>query len=477
VGTTKDTDRGESLEPPVAILLGAGFSHAVDSAYPLTDDLGNLVRSRLDEHDRAMLPPGEFKRGRFEEWLSYLSESQPHLNPEQIAGASALSLRITRTIQEVLTDLQDEALNSGVPKEWFWQFLSVLHVLRAQVATLNYDNLVECGVNTLRLESPGWFGATTVVEDDLLAGLPPCASFPGVELQSTSLTTYDGLVPSMSERRRNTFKLWKLHGSLTWYWLPDGGGGSTLRRWRLPGTFGELWDQEEGQRRQELPAHEVFVVPPAALKGQRLREPATRQIWFEAARALATATRVVLMGYSLPQDDHSVTGMLAEALMGRDVLVEVVNRCPTPVVDRLDRLGVPKSLVSVTDGDNCIAKWTSAEVSRLSALAVGAIRFDQRLTGEVLVYGDAPRVDRFRSYSAPDGRDGQLVLHMDPHTDPSGLQNTRPVLLADFSQQLDSAGAITIECEGKKLPVIGHWVRIDTSGALMTQLHLVTARS
>ena len=70
----------------------------------------------------------------------------------------------------------------------------------------------------------------------------------------------------------------------SWYWLPDGGGNSTLERWRLPGIFGELWDPAKGHRRQELPSHEVFIVPPAALKGQRLREPVTRELLDEPQR-------------------------------------------------------------------------------------------------------------------------------------------------------------------------------------------------
>ena len=220
--------------------------------------------------------------GRFEEWLSYLSEPQPHFSPEQAADAGALALRVTRVIQEVLSEVQADALRTAEVDDWFWAFLSVIHVLRAQVITLNYDNFVECGAHTLSLQCPGWNGSTTVCEDDIVAGLPPCADFPGISIQVPERHAYGRDPISTNERRSHTFKLLKLHGSLSWYWLPDSAGNSTLRRWRLPGVFGEVWDAEEGHRRQELPTYEVFIVPPAALKGALLREPVTKELWRRA---------------------------------------------------------------------------------------------------------------------------------------------------------------------------------------------------
>jgi hypothetical protein len=250
-------------------------------------------------------------------------------------------------------------------------------------------------VHTLDLQSPDWFGPTTVCEDDILAGLPPCADFPGLSLQSAAQHTYDGDPVAAGERRANTFKLLKLHGSLSWYWLPDGGGNSTLRRWRLPGVFGERWDPAEEHRRQELPSHEVFIVPPAALKGQRLREPIARELWRRAAEALGATERLVLIGYSVPRADHSVMGMLSEGLQGRDVLVEVVNPYPDEVVARLARLGVPEGAITPITGDDCIARWSTAEVERLARQAVEALKQDEKLTGEVLMFSAGPRQERF----------------------------------------------------------------------------------
>ena len=100
----------ELKRPKDVVILGAGFSHALYDAFPLTDSLGEMVRSRLSDADRANMPPSEFREyGRFEEWLSYLSERQPHLEPEGVAEAALLAMRFTRVIGEVLSELPDES--------------------------------------------------------------------------------------------------------------------------------------------------------------------------------------------------------------------------------------------------------------------------------------------------------------------------------------------------------------------------------
>lgn len=465
---TKD-DLSDERSPPV-VILGAGFSHALYDPCPLTDKLGEMVRSRMSTEDQARMPVGEFRGGRFEEWLSYLSERQPHLDAEGVAEASVLAMRVTRIICEVLWEVQTEALGGDVD-EWFYQFLSVLNVLRAQVISLNYDNFVESGIHSLGLQSPGWFAETTVCEDDILAGLPPCADFPGRSIQSAAQSTWAGDPISDDERRRFSFKLWKLHGSLSWYWLPDGGGNSTLKRWRLPGIFGEPWDRAEAHRRQELPSHEVFVVPPAALKGQRLREPIARELWRRAAEALSVAERLVLIGYSVPQADHSVMGMLTESLQGRDVRVEIVNPFPDEVRARLERLGVPESAISVIAGHDCIARWTEAEVRRLAREAVVALKKDVRLVGEVLMFSAGPREERFSSLDEPEAS-SSITLHVVPN----GQQCVRPMMYTDLQPLLENVTECVVESDGRLLPVIDHWFRDRGSGALMSQLHFVTSR-
>jgi hypothetical protein len=453
------------------MVLGAGFSHALFSAMPMIDRLGEMVRERLDASDRDKLPPGKFEHGRFEEWFSYISEPQPHLDPEEVADARTLVIRVTRVISEVLSEVQLQALEFKPPK-WFWDFLSVLHVLRAQVLTLNYDNFIESGIHSLGLPNPGGFDATAVCEDDILAGLPPCADFPGIAVQSPPWRTYAGNPISSELRRQNTFKLLKLHGSLSWFWLPDSAGGSTLRRWRLPGVFGERWDRSEERRRQELPAHEVFIIPPAALKGHRLREPATRELWRRAAQALREAERVVFVGYSVPLADHSLVGMLSSELAGREVNIQIVNPDAASVESRLAHLGIASKNIKSFAGNNCIADWTKAEVRRLAAESVARLNNDATLTGRELMFADGPRVDRFRRCEISGADSSEVTLQVNPVDE----QLTNPLLYGDVQDAFRSALTCVFDVDGERLPLIDYWTQPEGhGGSLMAQLHLVPA--
>lgn len=453
------------------VVLGAGFSRALYGLCPLTDELGEQVRSRLPSADVSKLPAAPFVDGRFEEWLSYISEPQPHLRPEEVADAQALALRVTTAISEVLAEVQTKALEANSPDQWFWQFLSVLHILRAQVVTLNYDNFIESGVHSLGLQSPGSLGPATVCEEDVLAGLPRCADFMGRAEQTGESQSYDGNPLATDNRRHNTFKLLKLHGSLSWYWLPESDGSSSLRRWRLPGIFGEQWDGEVERRGQELPAHEVFIVPPASLKGRRLREPVMRELWRRAAKAVSSADRIVLVGYSIPPADHSIMGLLSDGIQGRDVKIEIVNLSPSVVEQRLIRLGAASDQIGCVCGQNCIAQWTTSEVKRLAKEAVIALRHQEDLTGEVLMFASGSRSERFRGIETATDPTSPIILHLNS----PGTQLANPKMFAELLPLLDSCSSILVKDGGRVLPVIGHWVRNRESGAMMTQLHLVVA--
>ena len=455
-----------------AFVLGAGFSKSVSSSFPLTDELGERIRQRLvalrpDLGTR--MPPAEFSGGRFEEWVSYLSERQPHLDEIENLEAQALLVLVTQEICTMLSETQLLTLENDAPS-WFYEFLSTLHVLRARVLSLNYDNLIECGVQSLGLQAADWLGPTPVNEDDLLEGLP-LTGFPPPPPPVDQ--TYGPLVPMIRSRPgpADTFRLMKLHGSLSWYWLPRGGGSSTLRRWYLPGTFGQPYEDDAALRSRLLPRHEQFVVPPAALKGGRLRDPVAQEFWHRAAQALAQASRVVLIGYSVPSADHSFSGMLSAGFGARGVAVEVVDPYPDAVLARLERLGVPRDAIEVIDGLDCVARWTAAEVKRLAIRATEGLRNDADLTGEELMFADGPRVDRFRSVETPEDPSKPLILRVNSRN----VQLTKPAMFADLAPFLGAARECAIEVDGRLLPIIDHWVRDVPSGAPIAQLHIVPA--
>lgn len=454
------------------IILGAGFSKALYPPCPLTDELGEAVRARLPTADAAKMPRHAFRGGRFEEWLSYLTEPQPHFTSEARADTAALAVKVINLVSEVLSEVQKHALHDGEVASWLWPFLSVLHVLRADIITLNYDNFVECGVHTMGLPSQAMVGPGSVCEDDILAGLPACADFPGKSVQRSELKDYNGNPINLGGRRSNTFRLMKLHGSLSWYWLPDAVGQGSLRRWRLPGIVGELWDPAESQRQQELPTHEPFIVPPATLKGQRLREPAIRQIWQHAAEAIATAERIVLIGYSIPPADHSIIGMLTDGIQNRNVKFEVVNLRPQEVKPRLVRLGVDPGSITTYAGKNSIERWTTDSVAHLQREAVDQIRLLRDFDDQVILFASGARKGRFRQILPQRKGQRSIVLEMDE--DPNA-QNAQPVMLHDLRPRLDPDFILEIKIGRTRFPVIGHWGCNAGAGVSMSQRHLIAA--
>ncbi|MGO8871420.1 MAG: hypothetical protein ACLQPH_08455 [Acidimicrobiales bacterium] len=67
---------------------------------------------------------------------------------------------------------------------------------------------------------------------------------------------------------------------------------------------------------------------------------------------------------------------------------------------------MPAGAISSINGEECIARWSAAEVKRLARQAVEALKSDARLTGEVLVFYTSPRVERFNQL------DPQTIHHL-----------------------------------------------------------------
>ena len=276
------------------VILGAGFSKAVSSHLPLTDELGMFALLRLPDGWRHRAP-SHFVGGTFETWLSRLADDQPQLSEAENQENRALFAHTVEAITSELADRQRKALTQAAPP-WLYELLSVLHCGRHTAITLNYDILVEAGLqghalwcngpptdpNNPARSSPGRFAGI----GDVLGGLPDLRARSGQTIYTDELTASP----------EQTFQLLKLHGSLDWYWVPGDASGPTLNRSILRPRFGtELPTRQDYAN--ELPGREPFIVPPLAAKSAYFRNPVIREIRRKALAALRRADRIHLVGY------------------------------------------------------------------------------------------------------------------------------------------------------------------------------------
>jgi hypothetical protein len=177
---------------------------------PTSDELGDEVRERLEAGGNGL--PDELTRGSFEEWLSRLAEEQPDLlEHENLRGRWYFSL-ISRTIAEIIQEREDEVTHGDDwPPGWLRAFIGATHGRRATVITFNYDTLLERAVNACRFSDFDMLLDGRVRSCDVISHLPPRADQPEGGPYST-------------------FRLLKLHGSVSFHHTPGDPMGSSLVR-------------------------------------------------------------------------------------------------------------------------------------------------------------------------------------------------------------------------------------------------------
>ena len=232
-----------AADGPVYV-LGAGFSRAINSAMPLTDELGDAVTERL----HFQWPEGT-EKVTFEERLTLLSTALPFLQGFENTGRRAQAEELTATLGQVLDERNSVAAKGTAPL-WLLQLVSLWHAQKAVVITFNYDTLVERAVTVRR--------PARIVQPDLtpsgLHGWQVVYPSPS----PVNIHTYgDSDGPTLG-----SFQLLKLHGSLNWYWAT--GDPSTLVRDASRRGFGN--EIPEGKDVAGVRLLDRFLVPPVTSK-------------------------------------------------------------------------------------------------------------------------------------------------------------------------------------------------------------------
>lgn len=371
------------------LVLGAGFSKAVSSEFPVTDDLGHraLAAAGLDSQN-------VFTGGSFEAWLSYLAEPQPFLSHAENLDNGALFARLVDAIHDVLCAIERDAVGAGFPA-WLYRLVAALHARRATVVTFNYDRILERALGELSLDDfPKRKGERRVRWSDPLDQVPPFPPAPA----------------RLAGARRPTFRLCKLHGSLNWFWVPGDVSGATLHHWEL--------DDDPVERSRYLPGREPYLVPPASGKSAFFANPVMSETWRRAHEALSTAGRVCFVGYSLPLTDLTSAGMVSATLSRDDVALEVINVDPDPVIGSVARL-TGRSAASNRNVEHFVDEYVKGAAEAMAVLCRTATDFPS--DARVVVGWNHDQYGRATGVTRSDGTVEVHVHEFDGHA--TGVQH------------------------------------------------------
>lgn len=333
------------------VLLGAGFSKAVSTHFPTLEELGALAL------ERAEIPESERPSSltNFETWLTQKSTPQPYLSVKEALESNRAAAAAMDAVAEVLSERQAAALLYGLP-EWLDDLLSTLHANEATVLSSNYDNILEAAIDTRRLIDRASHSANGphISSHDIVDRMPP---LPSAILQEEATEQERNGRPHRHESAA-TIRLLKLHGSLSWYIGPHDTTGITLNRWRVPSAAVEHIEEDEGARRRLLPGRHKFLIPPTGTLEGSNDNLVVREIWTRARKSLLDATRLIVIGYSLPASDQAISGLLAATLGGRGIELVVVDPHARDLTARLTDLGISFKRTKLFDGPACVEMFT-----------------------------------------------------------------------------------------------------------------------
>ena len=269
-------------------ILGAGFSRAINDSMPMMSNLTEAVRA----NDCIDLPPPlkDLENRKYMEieenvelWLTYLYHRQPWLHDD----FNDLNQRVANKIIAYITELIEAGTVTTLqspPQSWLMTLVNQWHQDRASVITLNYDTLVES-----------------------------IARAHGIELAQ--------LYASGSSRE--TFEFIKLHGSVNWIRSEDDGDSGI-------GNYLEVepWSDQHNPNDSDIPAltdADSFIIPPLTEKSTYYENTAIRRLWQRAGEAIDAATRVFVIGYSLPSSDTAMQLFLMRSLLDESTPWYLIN--------------------------------------------------------------------------------------------------------------------------------------------------------
>lgn len=306
-------------------MLGAGFSRAISSEMPVMANLLLELVEFVREHRPQLVNGDRLVIHDLEGFLTFLAARQPFLTDAENAENAGLFERVSGWLGDEISHRQRRALDNAMPS-WLATLVAEWHSERAAVLTLNYDTLVEAAVNALTLKSDD--ADDRVQPWDLYPVPIPLARAQG----GTMFGTHN------PKRSAATFRLLKLHGSITWHYPGLRVVGPPVDATGY-GVFADVAGDVDPIARYWSGGLTPMIVPPTTSKSDYLDNATMLRTWLSARHELDAASTIFLIGYSLPTADVQFASLLAMTVNGTVVVVnpdsEVVERvrrvCNAPV--------------------------------------------------------------------------------------------------------------------------------------------------
>ena len=272
-------------------LLGAGFSKAICQRMPVMRELYKILEGLIGQLDGFSREAYDYADGNVETLLSYYAIPSPHDHPIETLRKQRVTALLEIAIGETLRNLESTGVEGGLNSQGH-RLVSKWHEQRSHVLTTNYDTLVENLAQGPLHSSSG--GQPVRLHYTDLYPIPVSAA---ISRDGTAL---------VGSSKPDTFTLYKLHGSTTWYKAQSESTFDPIYGLSLQDLDDPINQKFVGDKRR-------FIVPPVYDKSSLLNHESMRSLWSQANQiALRTAANIYVIGYSLPDTDAAMNLLLWE---------------------------------------------------------------------------------------------------------------------------------------------------------------------
>ena len=259
-------------------ILGSGFSKAFNNRMPTLSDSGRQINlfiknDKTDNQEIQSLKNLYSKSitnkglNNFEEILTLLYQEFPWKEIEEKHIFKVLYFYISKILHKIINDNQIRGGNYS-NNENLISFIKYITEHKSTVITFNYDTILETVTNQI------FKGKFLTINDIYPINL-------------------EELIPINAQihPKLDGFKLYKLHGSINWFYRNDKSNRLFLKQ-----DLGEDVDKA-------LTGMIPFIVPPVFDKNSFMGFDIIGALWKEAKKEISCAEKIYILGYSLPESD------------------------------------------------------------------------------------------------------------------------------------------------------------------------------